>query len=126
MKTLKKILIIVCILITIAGMFILGRNGLNFSEEYTKETVIEVAKQYIIYIAISTIIVLLYFSIRYFKQGLIKVLTTAILGILGALALVIAVIAIIRMPIENLFFPIMLSTYVASIIILSANFEENT
>ena len=126
MKTLKKILIVLCILVIIVGMFILGRNGLNYQEGYTQNILLETAKQYTVFIAISTIIILVYFAIRYNKQGIIKVIATSALGILGAMALVLAIFAIAKMPITRIFFPIMLTTYVSGIIVLTTNFEENT
>lgn len=126
MKTFKKILMVLCILVIIVGMFILGRNGLNYQEGYTQNILLETAKQYTVFIAISTIIILVYFAIRYNKQGTIKVIATSVLGILGAMALVLAIFAIAKMPITRIFFPIMLTTYVSSIIVLTTNFEENT
>ena len=126
MKTVKKILMVLCILVIIVGMFILGRNGLNYQEGYTQNILLETAKQYTVFIAISTIIILVYFAIRYNKQGVVKVIVTSVLGILGAMAFVLALFAIIKMPITRIFFPIMLATYVSSIIVLTTSFEENT
>lgn len=126
MKIAKKILMVICILLIIVGMFILGRNGLNYQEGYTQNILLETAKQYTVFMAISTIIILVYFAIRYNKQGIIKVIITSVLGILGAMALVLAIFAIAKMPITRIFFPIMLTTYVSSIIVLTTNFEENT
>ena len=126
MKTFKKILIVLCILVIIVGMFILGRNGLNYQEGYTQNILLETAKQYTVFMAISTVIILVYFAIRYNKQGVVKVIVTSVLGILGAMAFVLALFAIIKMPITRIFFPIMLATYVSSIIVLTTSFEENT
>ena len=126
MKIAKKILMVICILLIIVGMFILGRNGLNYQEGYTQNILLETSKQYTVFMAISTIIILVYFAIRYNKQGIIKVIATSALGILGAMALVLAIFAIAKMPITRIFFPIMLTTYVSSIIVLTTNFEENT
>lgn len=36
MKTTKKILLICVVIIIIAGMFLLGKNGLNYADGYTK------------------------------------------------------------------------------------------
>ena len=126
MKTVKKILMVLCILVIIVGMFILGRNGLNYQEGYTQNILLETAKQYTVFMAISTVIILVYFAIRYNKQGVVKVIVTSVLGILGAMAFVHALFAIIKMPITRIFFPIMLATYVSSIIVLTTSFEENT
>lgn len=124
MRTVKKILLIISVLVIAVGMFLLGKNGLNYIDGYTKNILIDNAKQYANYIGIATIIILLYYSIRYYKKGVFKILGTSILGIMGSIVFVLALMAIIRMPINRLFFPIMLATYVASIIALSANFEE--
>ncbi len=126
MKTLKKILMILCILVIIVGMYMLGAKGFNYKKGYTQNILLETASQYTFFIILSTAIILIYFVIRYNKQGIVKVLVTSILGIIGALALVVAIIAITRMLVDRLFFPIMLTTYVSSIIVLSSNFEENT
>lgn len=126
MKTVKKILMILCVLVIVAGMFVLGRNGLNYKEGYSKNILLDTAKQYTVFMGISTAVILIYLAIRYNKQGVVKVLTTSVLGIVGAMAFVLAIFAIIKMPITRLFFPIMLATYVSSIIVLTANFEENT
>ena len=126
MKTVKKILMVLCILVIIVGMFILGRNGINYQEGYTQNILLETAKQYTVFMAISTVIILVYFAIRYNKQGVVKVIVTSVLGILGAMAFVLALFAIIKMPITRIFFPIMLATYVSSIIVLTTSFEENT
>lgn len=126
MKLIKKILMIICVLVIIVGMFILGKNGLNYQEGYSRNILLETAKQYTVFMAISTVIILVYFAIRYNKQGVVKVIVTSVLGILGAMAFVLALFAIIKMPITRIFFPIMLATYVSSIIVLTTSFEENT
>lgn len=125
MKTIKKILTIIAIIIMIVGMFVLGRNGFNYVEGYSSEMLLETAKQYILYVSIATAIVLLYFAIKYSKNGKGKVLVTSILAILGTLVFTVAVIAIARMPVSRLFFPIVLAAYVSSLMMISANFEEN-
>lgn len=125
MKTVKKILMIICVIIIAVGMFILGRQGLNYVDGYTQTILVETAKSYIMYVSIATAVVLVYLVIRYNKQGMVKVAVTSILGIAGAIAFVLAIMAIIKMPVTRLFFPIMLVTYVSSLIVLSSYFEEN-
>lgn len=126
MKTFKKILIIVYAIIIAVGIFMLVKSGLNYSENYTQHLLLETTKQYTLYIGISTAIILIYFAIRYYKKGVLKVLLISILGIVGTIIFVLAIMAILRMPITGLFFPIMLGSYVASIVAISAYFEENT
>ena len=125
MKTVKKILIIICVIIIAVGMFLLGRQGLNYVDGYTQNMLIETAKDYALYVGISTAVVLVYLMIRYNKQGAIKVAITSLLSIVGAIALALAIIAIIKMPITRIFFSIMLVVYIASLIILSSHFEKN-
>lgn len=126
MKTVKKILLIVCVIIIAVGMFILGRQGLSYVDGYTKNLLLETVKDYSVYIGIATAVVLVYLVSRYNKQGAVKVAVTSVLGIVGAIAFVLAVMAIIKMPINIIFFPIILVTYVSSIIVLTSYFEENT
>lgn len=125
MKIFKKILIILAIIIIAVGMYLLGRNGLNFVDGYSQNILLETAKQYTIYVAISTVIILFYLVIRYNKQGILRVIITSVLGIAGTLILVLAIMAISQMPTNRIFFPIMLGSYVCSIIALSTYFEEN-
>ena len=124
MKTTKKILLICVIIIIIAGMFLLGKNGFNYADGYGKNILLDTAKTYIPYVGISTLIIIIYFAIRYYKQGIIKVLTTSILGMLGAILFTISVITISKMPVTKIIFSIIIGTYVASILAITANFEE--
>lgn len=124
MKTTKKILLICVVIIIIAGMFLLGKNGFNYADGYTKNILLDTAKTYIPYVGISTLIIIIYFAIRYYKQGVIKVLTTSILGMLGAILFTISVITISKMPVTKIIFSIIIGTYVASILAITANFEE--
>ena len=124
MKTTKKILLICVVIIIIAGMFLLGKNGFNYADGYTKNILLDTAKTYIPYVGISTLIITIYFAIRYYKQGIIKVLATSILGMLGAILFTISVITISKMPVTKIIFSIIIGTYVASILAITANFEE--
>lgn len=124
MKTTKKILLICVVIIIIAGMFLLGKNGFNYVDGYTKNILLDTAKAYIPYVGISTLIIIIYFAIRYYKQGVIKVLATSILGMLGAILFTISVITISKMPVTKIIFSIIIGTYVASILAITANFEE--
>lgn len=124
MKTTKKILLICVVIIIIAGMFLLGKNGFNYADGYTKNILLDTTKAYIPYVGISTLIIIIYFAIRYYKQGVIKVLTTSILGMLGAILFTISVITISKMPVTKIIFSIIIGTYVASILAITANFEE--
>lgn len=125
MKIIKKILMIIAIIVIIVGMFILGRNNFNYDNGYTQDLLLENVKQYSLYGGIATIVILIYFAIKYIKVGVVKVLTTSILGILGTICFVVAIMAISRMPVSIMFFPIILVSYVASLLIIAASFETN-
>lgn len=125
MKTSKKILLAICVIIIAVGMFIVGRMGFNYVEGYTEGMLLDIVKSYLFYVGLATLIILVYLGIRYNKQGVLKILITSVLGIVGAIALAVAVIAITRMPVNRIFFPIILTAYASSIIILTAYFEQN-
>ena len=125
MKIAKRILLILSIIIIVIGVFIFGRNGLNYINGYSESILVETAKSYTLYVGISTVLILIYLAIKYNKQGVVKVLATSILTIVGALAFVIAIIAISRMQVSRIIVPILLSTYVSAIIVLGAYFEQN-
>ena len=125
MKAMKKILLIFCIIVIIIGMFILGRNGLNYEDGYSEGLLIGTVKSYTLFVSISTAIITVYLVIRYQKQGKIKVLITTILSIIGAILLATSIIAISRMYASRMIVSILLITYVSSIIALTAYFEEN-
>lgn len=126
MKTFKKILMVLCVIIIAVGMFILGRQGLNYVDGYSQKLLLDTVQDYTIYAAVASAIILVYLVIRYNKQGAVKVAVTSILGVVGAIAFTLAVMAIIKMPTNRFFFPIMLVTYVSSLIVISSHFEENT
>lgn len=126
MKILKKVLVVICLAIIGVGAFIVVKNGFQYAEGYTKNMLIETAKQYIPYTAIATAIILLYLGIRYNNKGIIKVLAKTILGIVGTLAVLLSILVIVKFPMSRIVFPIMLVAYVASIIVSTAMLEENT
>ena len=124
MKTIRSILLICVVITIIAGMFLLGKNGFNYADGYTQNILLDTAKTYIPYVGISTLIIIIYLAIRYYKQGIIKVLATSILGMLGAILFTISIITISKMPVTKIIFSIIIGTYVASILAITANFEE--
>lgn len=126
MKTLKKILIILCVVIITIGMFFLGKEGLNYSDGYTQDLLLETAQDYLLYAGIATAVILLYLVIRYNKQGVAKVATISILGIIGTILLILAIMAMAKIPTNRVVFPIMLLGYISSIVVITYNFEKNS
>lgn len=70
--------------------------------EIGRVTLMDFAKQYISYVAIATIFVLVYFIIRYRKQGIASVLGKSILVLALSELLYAAIIAIVRYPIDKM------------------------
>ena len=70
--------------------------------EIGRVTLMDFAKQYISYVAIATIFVLVYFIIRYRKQGIANVLGKSILVLALSELLYAAIIAIVRYPIDKM------------------------
>lgn len=126
MKTFKKILVVICLILIGIGTFIVIKNGFQYAKGYTKNMLIETAKQYIPYVAISTAIILIYLGIRYNNQGAIKIVTRTIVEIIGTIAVLLSILAIIKFPMSRIVFAIMLVAYVASIIVSTAMLEKNT
>ena len=123
MKIFKKILMVICVIIIVAGIVTLIKQGLNYADGYNQNMLLETAKDYALYVGIATGVILIYLAIRYNKQGAIKVIATSILGIVGAIAIALSIIAIVKMPVTRIFFTIMLAVYAVSLIILSSCFE---
>ena len=80
---------------------------------------LDVVYRYISPLAIATIIILLYFAIKYRKQNWLKVigLTLAVLIIVEALA--ISVIAIAGIPLSIYTMPVLLGLYILTILVLT-------
>ena len=123
MKIFKKILMVICVIIIVAGIVTLIKQDLNYADGYNQNMLLETAKDYALYVGIATGVILVYLAIRYNKQGVIKVIVTSILGIVGAIAIALSIIAIVKMPVTRIFFSIMLAIYAVSLIILSSYFE---
>jgi hypothetical protein len=71
------------------------------------------------------LIILIYFSIRYYKLGILKVITKVLAITIVPQALVLSIFAITRFPIGLTTTPIILLVYVASVIHLSCNIDKN-
>ena len=74
---------------------------------------------------ISTLVLLLYFIIRYRKQGIIKVFTYTVLTVIGAQLLYFSIYAIVRAPINELTMPISMILLILSFILLIETYEKN-
>lgn len=85
----------------------------------------DIVRQYLAPTIITSIIVVLYFVIRYKKLGILKTLITALLTILGTQMIYLSIYAITRIPVNELAMPISMLILILSFIILAEVFEKN-
>ncbi len=79
---------------------------------------------YIVPLIISTVVVLVYVTIRFRKLGILKTLALYVISILALEALYLSVLAITRIPINRLVIPIGLLIYILVITILTVMQEK--
>lgn len=82
-------------------------------------------KPYIVPFIVTSSIVVLYFAIRYFKLGVIKVILKSAITIALAQAELLSVIALARIPVGSITIPLVLAVYVISIIGITLKFEKD-
>lgn len=84
----------------------------------------DMAKQYILYTLIATIIVMIYFAIRYIKLGIVKVLGTSIAVVVISELLYMSIIAITRIAIDKIVIIAAFAIYILSLILLNKELEK--
>ena len=84
----------------------------------------DLIKPYIVPIAISTIIILIYMMIRYHKLGSIKVLAQTIGLVLYTQIILFSAIAITRIPVGRLTIPMVLTVYILTLVGATTKFEN--
>lgn len=84
----------------------------------------DIIKPYILPIAITFIIILVYFMIRYSKLGITKVFIETIVKTAVMELLAFSIIAIARIPFGTIVPPIILGVYTITVAIISTNFEN--
>ena len=80
----------------------ISATNMIFKEDIPRIRLIDIAKQYIFYTVVATIIVLAYFIIRYKKLGLARVVSEPIALLIWTELLYMAIIAITRIPVNKL------------------------
>lgn len=84
----------------------------------------DIVKPYIMPFAISTIIILVYMAIRYYKLGMIKIILETLGLLVLAQATLLSIMAITRIPVGRLSIPLVLAVYVLSLIGITSCFEK--
>ena len=85
----------------------------------------DIIRPYVAPTVITSIIVVLYFTIRYKKLGILKTLITTLLTILGTQMVYLSIYAIVRIPVNELAMPISMLILILSFIILAEIFEKD-
>ena len=85
----------------------------------------DIVRPYLAPFAIATVIILVYMAIRYYKLGMVVTLGKAIAMLVIAQATLLSVMAIARIPIGRLTIPLVLATYVLSLVGMTTYFENN-
>lgn len=84
----------------------------------------DIIRPYLAPAIITSIIVVLYFTIRYKKLGVLKTLITTLLIIMGTQMVYLSIYAITRIPVNSLTMPIAVILFVIVIIVLIENFRK--
>lgn len=82
-------------------------------------------KPYIIPMIVTTVVILVYYAMRYNKLGILKVILKSGLTIGIAQLVLLSLLAIIRFPMGGLTLPLILIVYVASLIYTNNNLMKN-
>ena len=104
----------------------IGVSQIVTINEYGRVRLTDMAKQYVIYISIATIIVLVYFAIRFRKLGSAKVVARSIVLLVLAEIFYMAIIAITRYPIDKLAIIAAIAIYLIVMTYLSNSFIKQT
>lgn len=84
----------------------------------------DIVRPYLMPFAIATVIILVYMAIRYYKLGMIVTLGKTIAMLVIAQATLLSVMAMVRIPIGRLTIPLVLATYVLSLVAMTTYFEK--
>lgn len=127
LKENKKMIIALAIILVliIAGTVLYFTIGLNMIDTYKGISVMDILKEYIIEIAITTIAIIIYYILRYRKNiSILKIVLYTCLSIIALQLLTISIFAITRLEVNRLFLPMLMFVYVANIIYLTNKFDK--
>lgn len=101
-------------------------NNIMVVNQIPRVRLTDMAKQYVLYIAIATIIILVYFAIRFRKIGISKVLLNTVLLLALSEILYMSIIAITRYPIDKLAIIGAIAIYLIVITYINKSFIAQT
>lgn len=104
----------------------IGVSQIITTNEIGRVRLTDMAKQYVIYISIATILVLVYFAIRFRKLGISKVLIKSVLLLAFSEIFYMAIIAVTRYPIDKPVIIAAIAIYLIVLTYLNKNFMAQT
>lgn len=104
----------------------IGVSQIITTNEIGRVRLTDMAKQYVIYISIATILVLVYFAIRFRKLGISKVLIKSVLLLAFSEIFYMAIIAVTRYPIDKPVIIASIAIYLIVLTYLNKNFMAQT
>ncbi len=84
----------------------------------------DLVKPYILPFSIATIIILVYFCVRFIKIGSLKTLLKTIITLVVSQVVLLSIIAIFRIPVGRLTMPIVIIVYLLTLLLLTTKFEK--
>ncbi len=84
----------------------------------------DLLKPYILPFSIATIIILVYFTVRYYKLGIPKTLLTTIISLILSQVILLSIIAITRIPVGRVTMPMVIIVYLLMLLGLTNEFEN--
>ena len=102
----------------------IGVTELIVKNDIPRVRLTDIAKQYILFVAIATVIILVYFMIRFMKLGVLKVLGYSITLLVISEIVYMAIIAITRYPINEFSMIATLGVYVIVLAYINKKFSE--
>lgn len=102
----------------------IGVTQLIIKNDVPRVRLMDMAKQYVLFVAIATALILVYFIIRFRKLGILKVLKHTIFLLIISEVLYMSIIAITRYPIDKLSMIAALAIYVIVLTYINKKFSE--
>lgn len=122
LKNKKNLFIIIVLIIIVIGIIMFCIKGFNYAEN-TMELK-DLINPYIVPMIISLFIITIYYTIKYKKIGILKVLTYTIILTLGVQLIYLSIYSITRIQINILTMPISMLIYTLTFIVLTEIFNE--
>ena len=104
----------------------ISATNMVFKEDIPRIRLMDMAKQYLLYTVVATLIVLVYFAIRYKKIGVARVISEPIALLMWTELLYLAVIAITRISINKLAIIGAFSIYIVVLTYLNSKYLDES